>query len=224
MADQARRRRAHHDARQVVVAEYRRLLHRPGGDDHRRGAQLVEAAAGDHGEPVVGVERVRHGAGHGANAGRGGDRLDKLRPERITSLAFGIETGVAERTPERRVFVGQDNLGAGLCGAERRRHARRAAPDNGHVAEKIGLVVISLGRIERHFAEARVGADQRFPAPPRAARPVERLVVEPDREETAQPIQQRTAVMGQAAGVVLAGHRKALGDLAPVGQHVGLAG
>ena len=63
--DQALRRRCQHDARQIVVAEHRRLLEDAGRDDHGACPHLGHAPCVDQRNPVVGV--VAGGIGAGAD-------------------------------------------------------------------------------------------------------------------------------------------------------------
>ena len=221
-ADHPLRRRAHHDAGQVVVAEHHGLFIGAGGDDHGGGPELEHAIALEQGQPVVGEPAVAQGVGEDADVIGALDLGDKVGAALGGGLGVGVEAGVVEGAAEGLVLLDQDHLAAALRCLQGRRHAGGPAADHGDIGEQILLVVIAVDGIGVDHAEAGETAEQFFPQPPGRIGLVECLVIEADRHEAGEIAEPGAVIILQAAEHVLGLHHHAGLDGAAVGQHIGL--
>ena len=223
-ADEPLRRRTHHDAREIVVAEHQRLLHGAGREHDLLRPDLEHPVAADQRHEVVGEPAVGGRAGHRLDPVLGRHGVHEAAALPRGRGAGGVEAGVVQRAAEDRILVDEDDLGAGLGGGERGAHSRRAAAGHEHVAEQVGLVEVPVrgGRVDA--PQPRPAADQRRPEPPGAAGLVERLVVEPDGQEPPQPSDPGPAVAQEAAGVVLPADVETVGYRLDVRRDVRTAG
>jgi hypothetical protein len=169
-----------HDARQVVVAEYGRLL--PGSLRHDQAAcaHLDEALARHECHPVIGVVAGRVGLGEHADASLRVHALD----ERLDLLCAVViaATGVKTAAPEGRILIHQQHRGALLGCSQCRSQSRRSGPDHEHVAEVVALGCDPARRREVHGAEAAQVAEHALPARKQPL-VVKRLVIEAHREK-----------------------------------------
>ena len=223
-AHQALRRRPQHDPRQVVVAEDHGLFEGAGGQHHRPRPHLVQAIAMDHGQPVVVVKGLGHGARVHPDAGMGFRRLHQLGARPTGALPGGVEARVVQRAARRRLVVEEHDLGARRRRLDGRRQAGRPAADHGDVAKQVHLVVVAVRRLDVDPAEPGDAAHHPLPQLPRPLRLVEGLVVEADRQEGRAAFDPGRAVVVQGARIVLAPDDQPLGGRHHVGQGVGLVG
>ena len=221
--DQPLRRGGQHRSRQVVAAEHDGLLHRAGRHDRRLRPHLVQAASPDDGKPVVGEPSLADGAGHDLHVRRRLHRRDECAKLFLLRGAVYAEPGVGERPAGRGLVVDQQNLRSGPGGGCRGGEPGRTPADDDRVVESVFLVEPAGPGGGIDGTEARAGAEGGFPALPRAGRAVERLVIEPDRQEAGEAPDPGAPVALEAAGVVLPENLHPVLDFADGRRHVGLA-
>ena len=223
MPDQALRRRREHHPGQVVVAEHDGLLHRAGRHDRSLRPHLVQAPAPDDGKPVVGEPSFADAAGHDLDVRCLLDRRDERTKPFFLRRALDAEPGVGKRPAERGLVVDQQDRRTGSGGGRGGGESGRPAPDDDRVVEAVFLVEPARRGVGIDGAKARAGPEDGFPAPPRAERAVERLVVEPDGKKAGEEPDPGAPVALEAAGVVLPENLHPVLDLADGRRHVGLA-
>ena len=208
-----------HDPGPVVVAEGHRALDGAGGQ-HRllrddppegleRGAIAARAGMMAHpferaiGAAVIGTGHrgARHQA-HVLHRRQFGD--DLLGPGRAGPARHLQPLG--QKPPaEAAVLLGQDHVGPGPPGAQRRHQTGRAGPDHQQIAERPGPLIAVRVALLRERAETGSASDHRLVELfPEGGRPHEGLVIEPRAEERRSQIVHRHHVETQRRPAVLA--------------------
>ncbi|OIQ88068.1 hypothetical protein GALL_300750 [mine drainage metagenome] len=195
--DQALRRRAHHHARQVVVAEYRRLLECAAGDDHLSCAHLGHALRPDQRQQAVRIVSRRMAAEMHFDIGLRRDLCPQLFQQ---VMVLDVAAVVVAQSPAQLcVLVRQDDLGALLRSRQCCAHPRRAGADHQHIAAQVRFGRYHARRLRVHHPQARHAADDVFPEWEQQPGTMECLVVEAGRQKRGQQAQHRQMVFGNAA-------------------------
>ena len=132
-----------HNARHIVVAEYRQLLDRTMRQHHTRSPYLVQALVRNHRQPVV-VENAGAGsAGMHRHASRQRQSLQPLLAQLRVLVRVGMQPAVQQPAPHLRTLLEERHFGPVSRGARRCGQSRSATTNYCNVAMNELLVVFT---------------------------------------------------------------------------------
>ena len=220
-------RRGGHDAGPVVVAERDQPFMRAAAEERafrddppeafERRAGGRRAVQVDPAERAVGAAVIGPGDGgarHQADVRQAGEfGCHSRRP--VAAGLVGDDLGFAvQPAAEEPVLVGEDHVGSGAAGDQRRHQAGGTAADDQEVAEGVGFLVAVRVREARERAEAGGAADEGLvELLPEGPGPHEGLVVEAGADERGEEVVGGEQVEAERGPAVLAGGREAVVQL-----------
>ena len=107
------------------------------------------------------------------------------------SRQFSRQVGVVPQVAAQRwLFIDENYVDSRVGGREGRGKAGQSSPDDGHVCKEVHLVVFAVAAVLAiDLAQSGDPADDFLPDGPHPARPEESLVVETDRHEAAELVE-----------------------------------
>ena len=215
-----------HDTGPVVRVEHQGLFDHARCDHNAPGTELDQPVRHQYSEQVVFIESERR------RSGKNGHTIERRRLARQIRRSLIPRHGVspmdgggsAKVSSQSRGVVDQRDSGTISGSGNRSRHPGRASPDHGHVRMKALVQVTRLtGRVHIYPPQARHLPDDRLSQVPQDLGPVKRLVVETDRHQAVEPVQQRENVPVQRGPGVLVRDPGPGADRLHAGADVGYA-
>ena len=158
----------------------------------------------DDSQPVVRVPTHALGVGEHTDTVRPFDLILRALTGIGRQLIRSAEPGVIEGSTKNGHALHDQHVSARAGRLQRRGQSGGAATHDGHVAMQVRLFERPWPAAQLDPAEAGGPPDKAFPEIPNADRPKKGVIVETDRQETRELVEQKGEIPFQASDIVLA--------------------